>query len=112
MKMSEKEDQALIERFTVRMPDGMRDSIAARAKSNGRSMNSEIVQILEDALSGKARSIKFDMAQGKPIEIKNVDNPENIIKALTAFAAALTEMQKNPSDVDIDDFIDDSQKPT
>lgn len=32
------------------MPDGMRDAVAARAKANGRSMNSEIVQILQDAL--------------------------------------------------------------
>lgn len=48
--MTEKEDSAFVERFTVRMPDGMRDAIAERAKKNGRSMNSEIVQILQDAL--------------------------------------------------------------
>ncbi|KFX20809.1 Arc family DNA-binding protein [Pectobacterium betavasculorum] len=48
--MTEKENPAFIERFTVRMPDGMRDAIAERAKKNGRSMNSEIVQILQDAL--------------------------------------------------------------
>ena len=40
------------DKFTVRFPDGMRDAVAERAKSNGRSMNSEIVQIIEDALSG------------------------------------------------------------
>ncbi len=40
------------EKFVVRFPDGMRDAVAERAKSNGRSMNSEIVQIIEDALSG------------------------------------------------------------
>lgn len=34
----------------MRLPAGMRDAIAERAKANGRSMNSEIVQILEDAL--------------------------------------------------------------
>ncbi|MBW5937576.1 Arc family DNA-binding protein [Klebsiella michiganensis] len=39
------------EKFVVRFPDGMRDAIAERAKDNGRSMNSEIVQIIEDALS-------------------------------------------------------------
>ncbi|WP_145522541.1 Arc family DNA-binding protein [Yersinia bercovieri] len=48
--MTEKDDPNFIERFTVRMPDGMRDAIAGRAKKNGRSMNSEIVQILQDAL--------------------------------------------------------------
>ncbi|CAH6360040.1 Arc family DNA-binding protein [Klebsiella pneumoniae] len=39
-----------MDRFNVRLPVGMRDAIADRAKRNGRSMNSEIVQILQDAL--------------------------------------------------------------
>ncbi|BDQ07236.1 TPA: Arc family DNA-binding protein [Salmonella enterica subsp. enterica serovar Oranienburg] len=39
--------------FNVRMPDKIKKALAERAKSNGRSMNSEIVQILEDALFGK-----------------------------------------------------------
>lgn len=39
------------DKFTVRFPDGMRDEIAKRAEANGRSMNSEIVQILQDALN-------------------------------------------------------------
>nr|WP_154325030.1 Arc family DNA-binding protein [Pantoea sp. 201603H] len=51
--MSEKDSQGFIERFTVRFPDGMRDAIAERARKNGRSMNSEIIQILEDALAEK-----------------------------------------------------------
>lgn len=38
------------DKFMLRFPDGMRDAIAERAKRNGRSMNSEIVQILEDTL--------------------------------------------------------------
>lgn len=46
------------EKFVVRFPDGMRDAIAERAKANGRSMNSEIVQILEDAL--KAQVVAWD----------------------------------------------------
>lgn len=41
------------DKFMLRFPDGMRDSIAERAKSNGRSMNSEIISILEDALHGR-----------------------------------------------------------
>lgn len=39
-----------MDRFNVRMPNGMRDAIAERAKRNGRSMNSEILQVLQDAL--------------------------------------------------------------
>ncbi|EPM5698216.1 Arc family DNA-binding protein, partial [Escherichia coli] len=41
------------DKFNLRFPDGMRDAIAERAKRNGRSMNSEIVQILEDALNAE-----------------------------------------------------------
>lgn len=40
------------DKFMLRLPEGMRDAIAERAKKNGRSMNSEIVQILQDALEG------------------------------------------------------------
>ncbi|MBD9984609.1 Arc family DNA-binding protein [Citrobacter portucalensis] len=40
-----------MDRFNVRLPAGMRDAIAERAKANGRSMNSEIIQILQDALN-------------------------------------------------------------
>lgn len=39
-----------MDRFNVRLPAGMREAIAERAERSGRSMNSEIVQILSDAL--------------------------------------------------------------
>ncbi|WP_241610295.1 Arc family DNA-binding protein [Rosenbergiella epipactidis] len=39
--------------FGLRMPDEIRDAITERAKSNGRSINSEIIQILQEALEGK-----------------------------------------------------------
>lgn len=37
------------DRFIVRLPDGMRDAIAAAAKANGRSMNAEIVAKLSSS---------------------------------------------------------------
>ncbi|SDR18104.1 Arc family DNA-binding protein [Paraburkholderia tuberum] len=37
------------ERFIVRLPDGMRDKIAAAAKASGRSMNAEIVARLQES---------------------------------------------------------------
>lgn len=49
--MSEKQVRDY-DKFMLRFPDGMRDAIAERAKNNGRSMNSEIVQIIQDALDG------------------------------------------------------------
>lgn len=45
------------DKFNVRFPDGMRDAIADRAKRNGRSMNAEIVQILQDALDSGNKSV-------------------------------------------------------
>lgn len=42
------------DKFTVRFPDGMRDEIAKRAENNERSMNSEIVNILDNALNSNA----------------------------------------------------------
>ncbi|EAA8440894.1 Arc family DNA-binding protein [Salmonella enterica subsp. enterica] len=48
------------DKFNLRFPDGMRDAIAERAKANGRSMNSEIVQILEDALTQPAVKVQSE----------------------------------------------------
>lgn len=39
--------------FNLRMPSGMKDELAERAKRNGRSLNAEIVQILEDAIEAE-----------------------------------------------------------
>lgn len=67
-----------MDRFNVRLPAGMRDAIAERAKANGRSMNSEIVQILEDALNAQVtkwedlpsdEDIEFALSQITPEEI-------------------------------------------
>ena len=38
--------------FGLRMPDELKEKIQERAKVNGRSMNSEIIQTLEDAVGG------------------------------------------------------------
>ncbi|EBH3060750.1 Arc family DNA-binding protein [Salmonella enterica subsp. enterica serovar Poona] len=43
------------DKFNLRFPDGMRDAVAERAKRNGRSMNSEIVQMIQDALDSEAK---------------------------------------------------------
>lgn len=46
------------DKFNLRFPDGMRDAIAERAKKNGRSMNSEIVQIIQDALDAASGIVR------------------------------------------------------
>lgn len=39
------------DKYILRLPDGMRDSIRERAAANRRSMNAEIVHYLDCALS-------------------------------------------------------------
>lgn len=43
----------LADKYVLRMPDGMRDKITALAKANGRSMNAEIVLILQQAIDAR-----------------------------------------------------------
>lgn len=49
--MTQEYSSQLQDRFNLRLPDGMKDAIAERAKENGRSINSEIVQAIEFYLS-------------------------------------------------------------
>ena len=66
--MSEKQVKDY-DKFVLRLPEGMRDAIAERAKANGRSMNSEITQIIEDALNTEVISWNESLAP-KPDEEK------------------------------------------
>ncbi|MDR5616855.1 MAG: Arc family DNA-binding protein [Arsenophonus sp.] len=49
--MSKKYPSQEMDRFNIRMPAGMRDAIADIAEHNGRSMNTEIVMILQEAIN-------------------------------------------------------------
>lgn len=45
------------DQFSLRFPEGLRERIKAIASTNRRSMNSEIVSILEDALSEREKEV-------------------------------------------------------
>jgi plasmid stability protein len=49
LKMSSVQDQ---DKFVLRFPDGMRESIRLSAKANNRSMNAEIISRLSQSLDG------------------------------------------------------------
>lgn len=66
------------DKFNLRFPDGMRDAIAERAKANGRSMNSEIVQILQDALDGKEELMSYPFLR----EDSDFEGHEDLINAV------------------------------
>ncbi|PHM46623.1 Arc family DNA-binding protein [Xenorhabdus miraniensis] len=48
--MTKKYPSQEMDRFNVRMPAGMRDEITKIAEKNGRSMNTEIVMMLQEAI--------------------------------------------------------------
>lgn len=50
------------DKFVVRLPDGMRDRIKAAADANSRSMNAEIVSVLEDRFPPDDDIDKVDLA--------------------------------------------------
>lgn len=54
--------------FNLRMTQELKDAIADRAKSNGRSLNAEIVQILEDAVEAE----RSGFPAGDARELRNV----------------------------------------
>ena len=76
------------DKFMLRFPDGMRDAIAERAKANGRSMNSEIVKILQDALDG-GFSLQMDT------EVGNVYN-----ELITSEVKTMHDFDKNIQRID------------
>ncbi|WUR14713.1 Arc family DNA-binding protein [[Empedobacter] haloabium] len=45
------------DKYIVRLPDGMREKISEIAKSNKRSMNAEIVSMLQQAMDDRASSV-------------------------------------------------------
>lgn len=94
--MSEKQVKDY-DKFVVRLPEGMRDAIADRAKRNGRSMNAEVVQILQDTLTN---SLFGELATKENIE----KMPENLRRDLIVrrtmiarvrMAEALRDIEEN-----------------
>ena len=66
LMMYSKYDEA---QFHLRLPHELHAKIKQRAKMNNRSLNSEIVQILEDALSSDVSSVdkSLDLKQIKSL---------------------------------------------
>lgn len=44
---------SLVDRFVIRLPNGLRDQIRALSEQNRRSMNSEIIMVLENHIRQK-----------------------------------------------------------
>lgn len=85
------------ERFVVRMPDGMRDAIAAEAKKNNRSMNSEIVARLQESLENEESSIHVGQVTGSiedlPKLVEQVIGSSDLIKSFISMRDSLSNLQ-------------------
>lgn len=77
------------DKFTVRFPDGMRDAIAKRADENGRSMNSEIVQMIQDCLDRKSQETQ-----------PTVSLSHELMDKIIALAESIEEMKDKQNQLD------------
>ena len=69
---TKKQDQ-----FIVRLPDGMRDRIKVSAENNGRSMNAEIVQALDEVIPDlPPKNETAEMLRFNYLLDMHLDNPE------------------------------------
>lgn len=99
--MTEKENPTSVERFTVRFPDGMRDAVAQQAKAHGRSMNAEIISMVEQSLHGideetglygDKRLVKLIYNQRELLvnQAEQMKNFTNSLKILSEHVAVIT----------------------
>ena len=69
-----------LDKFVLRLPDGMRDKIGVAARANKRTMNAEIVQRLEASFSFSSTD--------EPLQVVNQDTAEaDMILELKSFRA-------------------------
>jgi plasmid stability protein len=94
-----------MDRFNVRLPAGMREAIAEGAKAHGRSMNSEIVKILQDTLNRS--SLEIDK-----LNELDVTELQEIVKTQAAILLKYNETISNSYDTiaGIMDFLNQKKQ--
>ena len=84
LSMSEKTTGRESDKFMLRLPEGMRERIAAEAKASGRSMNAEIVHRLNLSF-GEITVTDDDGQTHAPFAtLEYVDTMQTILEAQTA----------------------------
>lgn len=88
--------------FGLRMPEELKDKISESAKKNGRSMNSEIVQILEDAMQSSAqhspdRMVSFVDSKGEENRL-----PIETVQEVLLYAAKILRKHDEEKDFNTD----------
>lgn len=83
--------------FGLRMPEELKDKIADRARKNGRSMNAEIVQIIQDVLDaseGKVNSADKEMV-GMIVKLRRHTQEQDML--LNEFVRLLNDKNNKPT---------------
>ncbi len=103
---------SLIAPLGVRIPDDLKEKIQAQAKANGRSMNAEIVQILEESISGNNSQTPGDhekQIEALKTEIKVLHSYIEIQKRYSELAeeqiALLKQHIKTATGFDVQDYF-------
>lgn len=96
----------------IRLPEDLKDKIKGRAKENGRSVNSEIVQILEDSLNSDAqnKNLEFDrLVEQYEKYIKMLEQVVSVqdqsIELASEQIALLKQHIKNATGVDVQEYL-------
>lgn len=103
--------------FNLRMPLEMKDELAEQAKRNGRSLNAEILQILEDSIAAEKTGFPAGDARElrRVIQMQNdlIDGQKDLfIKLTETFALAMGKMSEfSEKEKEIDKSSDSENKP-
>ena len=72
----EKSTPALVEKFVIRLPKGLRDQIRDLSDQNRRSMNSEIIMVLEQHIQQSVDAMRADFEDQIPHYEENYGNKD------------------------------------
>lgn len=70
-----------LDKFMLRLPDGMREQIGAAARANRRTMTAEIIRRLEDSFNSS-------------VNVPNVISEQDIIQMIIDTHTIVTKMQE------------------
>lgn len=106
------------DKFNLRFPDGMREAVAERAKRNGRSMNSEIIEIISNSLFSSSignDAVGYILEMSKQNDMANLsdDERDELMSILLQVAGKLTvKIEKESANLrQVLDLISQNKKP-
>ncbi len=80
------------DQVSLRLPPGLRDRVKAAADQNGRSMNAEIIELLEDAYVHQTYAEKSERLAVALMHQRAEDEAASIEKRLTTIEAKLDQL--------------------